>query len=331
MKTLMALALLALPAAAQEDFPKVAAADAKALEKLNQAGAVAIPLAANTHVVSVNFSMAGAKVTDAALEDLRPLAEQLVWLNLAGTAVTDAGLKTLAGFKNLQRLHLERTAISDEGLGAVAAFAELRYLNLYGTKVTDKGLGALKGLKKLQSLYLWQTAVTEEGAKALNGSLAGLRINRGVEEPAKPVEEKKDPAKDAKKAINAKCPVSGKDVDPAAVSVYKGQTIGFCCMNCKAKFDAKPEDLIGKVAEFKAAPAEPKKDEKKEEKKDDKKKDDKKAINTKCPLSGKDVDAAATSVYKAQTIAFCCGNCKGKFDAEPAKYIAKVAEFKEPK
>jgi YHS domain-containing protein len=73
---------------------------------------------------------------------------------------------------------------------------------------------------------------------------------------------------------------------------------------------------------------EPKKEEpKKEEKKDDKKK----AINTKCPLSGKDVDAAAVSVYKSQTIAFCCGNCKGKFDAEPAKFIAKVAEFKEPK
>ena len=87
------------------------------------------------------------------------------------------------------------------------------------------------------------------------------------------------------------------------------------------------------MAEFKAPKEEPKKEEPKKEapKKDDKKKDEKKAINTKCPLSGKDVDAAATSVYKSQTIAFCCGNCKGKFDAEPAKYIAKVAEFKEPK
>jgi YHS domain-containing protein len=336
MKTLMALAILAIPAAAQEDFPKVAAADAKALEKLNQAGAVAIPLAANTNVVSVNFSMAGAKVNDAALEDLKPLAEQLVWLNLAGTAVTDAGLKTLAGFKNLQRLHLERTAVSDDGLGPVAGLGELRYLNLYGTKVTDKGLGALKALKKLQSLYVWQTAVTEEGAKGLNAALATLKINRGVEEPAKPVEEKKDEKKaEAGKPINAKCPVSGKDVDPAAVSVYKGQTIGFCCMNCKAKFDAKPEDLIGKVPEFKAPKEEPKKEEKKDakpaEKKDEKKADAGKPINGKCPLSGKDVDAAATSVYKAQTIGFCCMNCKAKFDKEPEKFIAKVAEFKAPK
>lgn len=326
---MMIIALLAL--LAQDEFPKVGAADAKALEKLNQAGAVAIPLAANTNVVSVNFSMAGPKVADASLGDLKPVSEQLVWLNLAGTGVSDAGLKAIAGFKNLQRLHLERTSIGDDGLAHLAGLADLRYLNLYGTKVTDKGLAALKNLKKLQSLYVWQTAVSEGGAKELNGALATLKINRGIEEPAKPVEEKKDPAAAPApgKPINAKCPVSGKDVDPAAVSVYKGQTIGFCCMNCKAKFDAKPEDLIGKVAEFKAPP--PKPEPKKEEPKKEEKKDDKKAINTKCPLSGKDVDASATSVYKSQTIAFCCGNCKGKFDAEPAKYIAKVAEFKEPK
>ena len=111
---MMIVALLL--ALAQDEFPKVGAADAKALEKLNQAGAVAIPLAANTNVVSVNFSMAGPKVSDASLEDLKPVAEQLVWLNLAGTGVTDAGLKAVGGFKNLQRLHLERTSIGDDDL-----------------------------------------------------------------------------------------------------------------------------------------------------------------------------------------------------------------------
>lgn len=317
---MMTLALLLAPALslveglAQDEFPKVGAADAKALEKLNQAGAVAIPLAANTNVVSVNFSMAGAKVTDAAIEDLKPVADQLVWLNLAGTGVTDAGVKALAGFKNLQRLHLERTSIGDDALAHLAGLGELRYLNLYGTKVSDKGLGALKSLKKLQSLYVWQTGVTEAGAKELNGALASLKINRGIEEPAKPVEEKKDEAKDAKKAINAKCPVSGKDVDPAAVSVYKGQAIGFCCGNCKAKFDAKPEDLIKKVAEFKEPKA-----------------DAKKAINAKCPISGKDVDAAVTFDFKGQAIGFCCKNCCGQFAKEPQKFIGKVAEFKAPK
>jgi len=313
---MMILALLM--ALAQDEFPTVGAADAKALEKLNQAGAVAIPLAANTNVVSVNFSMAGAKVNDAALDDLKPLAAQLVWLNLGGTAVTDGGLKALAGFKNLQRLHLERTAIGDDGLQHLAGLTELRYLNVYGTKVTDKGLAALKGLKKLQSLYVWQTAVSEAGAKDLNGALATLKINRGIEEPAKPAEEKKDEAKDAKKAVNTKCPISGKDVDPSVTFDYKGQAIAFCCKNCCGQFAKEPEKFIGKVEGFKAP---------KEEKKDDKKK----AINAKCPISGKDVDPAVTFDYKGQAIGFCCKNCCGQFAKEPEKFIGKVAEFKAPK
>src|SRR5205085_4747893 len=92
--------------------------------------------------------------------------------------------------------------------------------------------------------------------------------------------------------------------------------------------DAEPAKFIGKVAEFKE-PAE-KKEEKKEEKKDEKKADGK-AINAKCPLSGKDVDAAKTFEYKKQLIGFCCDNCKAKFEKEPEKYIEKVKEFKKNK
>lgn len=55
---------------------------------------------------------------------------------------------------------------------------------------------------------------------------------------------------------------------------------------------------------------------------------DDKPINKKCPVSGKDVDPKQTSTYKDQVIGFCCGDCKGKFDKEPEKYIGKVKEFK---
>ena len=109
--------------------------------------------------------------------------------------------------------------------------------------------------------------------------------------------------------------------------VYKGQAIGFCCKDCCAKFTAKPEDFIGKVAEFKA---EPKKEEKKPEPKKEEKKADAKPINAKCPRLGKDVDPTKTVVYKGQVIGLCCDECKGKFEANPAKYIGKVAEFKDP-
>src|SRR6185503_20116192 len=264
MKTVLkALAFLVCVAAAtaqEEQLPTVPAADAQALQKINGLGGGAMPLAANTNLLSVNFSLAGAKIDDAALESLKGVTEQLVWLNLAGTSVTDGGLKSLAGLKNLRRLHLEKTGVGDEGLASVKGLSELQYLNLYGTKVTDKGLASLAGLKKLKNVYLWQTAVTDAGASELLKALPGIYINRGIDPPAKVVEiaAPAPPPAPAAKAINAKCPISGKDIDATKTSEYKKQLIAFCCADCKGKFDAEPAKYISKVAEFKepaAAPA----------------------------------------------------------------------------
>jgi YHS domain-containing protein len=258
MKSLsLALSLLALAslAGAQEDqLPTAPPADAQAIQKINALGGGAMPLAANTNLLSVNFSLVGAKIDDAALESLKGVSEQLVWLNLANTSVTDAGLKSLAGLKNLRRLHLEKTGIGDEGLASVKGLPELQYLNLYSTKVSDKGVAALSGLKKLKNVYLWQTAVTDAGAAELAKALPGLYINRGIDPPAKVVEiaaPAPAPAAAAAKPINAKCPISGKDIDASKTSVYKSQTIAFCCDDCKGKFDKEPAKYIGKVAEFK--------------------------------------------------------------------------------
>lgn len=53
-----------------------------------------------------------------------------------------------------------------------------------------------------------------------------------------------------------------------------------------------------------------------------------KAINAKCPFSGKDVAAGSNVDVKVE---FCCNNCKGKFDKDPAKFLDKVAKADEGK
>ena len=261
MKTLsLALAFLVSVSVvrAQEDqLPTVAAADPQALQKINSLGGGAMPLAANTNLLSVNFSLAGAKIDDAALESLKGVTDQIVWLNLANTSVTDNGLKALTGLKNLRRLHLEKTGIGDDGLASVKGLAELQYLNLYGTKVTDKGVATIGGLKKLKNVYLWQTAVTDAGAADLAKALPGLYINRGIDPPAKVVEiaAPPAPAPAAAKPINTKCPILDKDVNPTVTFTYKDQVIAFCCKDCCGKFSKEPEKFVGKVKEFKAAAA----------------------------------------------------------------------------
>ena len=49
-------------------------------------------------------------------------------------------------------------------------------------------------------------------------------------------------------------------------------------------------------------------------------------VNTKCPVSGKDVDKAQTTTYKKE-IKFCCENCKAKFDKDPDAMAEKIAKY----
>jgi Leucine rich repeat len=75
-------------------------------------------------------------------------------LNLGNTKITDAGLKTLEGLKNLE------------------------HLLIHDTKVTDAGLKELTGLTNLQYLYLGGTGVTEASVAALGKALPICRITR---------------------------------------------------------------------------------------------------------------------------------------------------------
>jgi hypothetical protein len=90
-------------------------------------------------------------------------------LNLSFTRITDAGLKELAGFKQLQALDLGETKITGAGLKELASLKQLQVLDLGFAKVTDAGLKGLAGLKQLQTLVLGDTKITDAGLKELAG------------------------------------------------------------------------------------------------------------------------------------------------------------------
>ncbi len=90
--------------------------------------------------------------------------------------------------------------------------------------------------------------------------------------------------------INDACPVSGEKADGKITSELK---IGFCCANCKGRFDRDPLATLHKL--------------------------DKIPVNT-CPLSGKAVGDATSTVV----VAFCRQECKSAFEKDPGKYLAKI-------
>ena len=157
-----------------------------AIDAVAATGALVMPLGMNTNLLRVNFQLLGDAVTDEHLALLQPLASHITWLNLAGTAVTDAGLAQLAPLSKLTMLHLERTGVTDAGLAHLKGLENLQYLNLYNTQVSDAGLDNLKGLERLEKLYLWQSQVTPAGADTIKAALPAVEVNLGTElEPPK--------------------------------------------------------------------------------------------------------------------------------------------------
>lgn len=205
-----------------EEKPPAPASDA-AIAKIDQAGASVVPLYAGSPLLSIGFPSGADKVDDGTVDLIVAVKDNVAWLDLGGTAITNAGAKKLAGMKRLERLHLEQTAVTDEGVAPLVDLPKLVYLNLYGTKVTDKTVELLAKAPNLEKLYLWQTAVTYDAAKKLEGSKAGMLVNLGWDHPGvvkerltkelKRTEERKEEAEKEAKALEEKLAQAKKDLE----------------------------------------------------------------------------------------------------------------------
>ncbi len=124
---------------------------------------------------------------------------------------------------------------------------------------------------------------------------------------------KADPAKYAGKVANqrialnpkrvqVRCPVSGKPVDKSVSVEHHGAKIHFCCKGCVPKFEADPHKYMGDLAKWFT-------------------------LQTKCPVSGHDIDPAVSVTTKSgDTVYFCCQKCVKPFEADPEKYLRKMHE-----
>lgn len=140
----------------QEALPgeEVAAASNKVILALQDQGAVVIPVASNSHYLSVNFIGAD-HVTAEALKLLGELKDQVVWLKIGHQNLKDQDMKPLGTLQKLRRLYLEGNPLTDAGLSYLTTLSQLQYINLSDTRISSKGPEKLAGLKKLLRLYLY--------------------------------------------------------------------------------------------------------------------------------------------------------------------------------
>jgi hypothetical protein len=97
---------------------------------------------------------------DAALAKLVPIADLIVDAELARTAITDAGLKSLAEYQNLRALNLTHTNVTSAGIAVLVRLTKLETLNLTETTVDDRGVEQLKAAPALKRVWLFGSKAT---------------------------------------------------------------------------------------------------------------------------------------------------------------------------
>ncbi|GAB2568749.1 c-type cytochrome domain-containing protein [Spirosoma areae] len=156
-------------------------ADEETIKKLNTEYCTIAPVAKESPALAVNLYNKSAFTSDK-LADLKPIRQQIVSLNLNKMPVTDADLKPISQFENLQRLNLNFTDITGNGFADLTALTQLRTLSLSGTNVhyddLRKQIGAFKNLK---TVTVWNTGLTTSQLEQLRKANKKIQFLAGFD------------------------------------------------------------------------------------------------------------------------------------------------------
>jgi hypothetical protein len=137
-----------------------------------------MPVSQESNYLMANFVNART-ATDKELELLLPLKDQLIWLNVEKTRISNSGMETISKLSNLRILYLNNTSITDEGIEKLESLPDLVYLNLVGTGFSDRSLNTLRKLKNLESLYVFDTKVSKDSVRNFILARGNLRTDTG--------------------------------------------------------------------------------------------------------------------------------------------------------
>lgn len=103
------------------------------------------------------------------------------------------------------------------------------------------------------------------------------------------------------------CPVMDEPISFAVSVRTDDGPVYFCCSECIKKYQANPTKYAEKVAAQRKVLADwPK-------------------VQTACPVTGEPVKADVTADHGGKKVQFCCKGCVEKFQKEPDKYKANLA------
>jgi uncharacterized membrane protein len=188
------------------------------IKRLNNSYRLVAPLAFESPGLDVTF-FSRSHFNKKSLEEIVPLAKQVIHLNMSNMAVTDGDLAVISSFTNLRQLNLNYTEITDAGLEKITGLKELQSLMLSGTRVTARGLARVANLPKLKNVYAWNTSILASDAKNIAHQFRVLHIDTGFIDDGKDTLTLNSPVFLPQNAffrkpflLDLKHPVSGTDI-----------------------------------------------------------------------------------------------------------------------
>lgn len=150
---------------------------AESLDQLKSLGYALNLLSSDSHLIEITWPRK--PLGKDTLEALLSVKEQITWLNLGRSNLTDEALSIIAQMPNLTRLRLEQNPIKGNNLSPLKSLPHLESLNLFGTEIGDDAVEDLKEMPALARVFLWQSNFTQEGIDALANARPDLDINFG--------------------------------------------------------------------------------------------------------------------------------------------------------
>ena len=113
------------------------------------------------------------------LNVLQEIDDNIAWLNLANTQITDQAFKFISQCKNVLKLNLANTSTSNIGVNNLKRMTKLQYLNIIGTRIDDTGLMQLCKMGSLKNIYCWRSKVTPIGVENCKKKYPKVKIDNG--------------------------------------------------------------------------------------------------------------------------------------------------------
>jgi YHS domain-containing protein len=193
---------------------------------------------------------------------------------------------------------------TDAEVAEVKNLPKVAQLNLANTAVTDNGLAAVSGLTEVTALHVEKTGVTDAGLAHVKGlakleylNLYGTAVSdKGIANLSG--------LKNLKRLY-----LWQTKVTDAGVNALKKGTPGLVVN--------RGEELAIVVKPVEAAPAAAAASSSASGSAS-------KPLNSKCPVSGKDVVLPNVLTHDGKLVGFCCDKCPVQFKKDPAKYAANI-------